>query len=185
MDLSKNKITATLVYPVRDGKVLLAKKTRKIGVGLWNGWGGEVEEGETISGCATRELYEESGLSCEEKNLEYCGVVTFHNKRSDGSDFDVVVHLFVARDWQGDLSPKDEMSEPSFWPIDNLPLDQMMISDREWINHVFEGRRIEAEVWYGPEQKSLVRPTEIKLVAPASSLQSKRGIAEATPGQLC
>ena len=45
MDLRKKKIVATLVFPVKGDEVLLVRKTKKIGVGLWNGFGGGVERG--------------------------------------------------------------------------------------------------------------------------------------------
>jgi len=37
-------------------------KKRGFGVGKWNGYGGKLEEGESIERCATRELEEECGI---------------------------------------------------------------------------------------------------------------------------
>ena len=52
----------TLVFVSRDGQVLLGLKKRGFGEGLWNGFGGKVNEGETILEGAIRELNEEALL---------------------------------------------------------------------------------------------------------------------------
>jgi 8-oxo-dGTP diphosphatase/2-hydroxy-dATP diphosphatase len=38
----------TLVFLKRNSSVLLGLKTRGLGEGLWNGFGGKVEENETV-----------------------------------------------------------------------------------------------------------------------------------------
>jgi 8-oxo-dGTP diphosphatase len=162
MDLRKKKVVATIVFPIKGSEVLLAKKTKKIGVGLWNGWGGAQEERETIRQTALREFAEESGLSANLENLEYAGKVTFHNQKADGRKFDVEVHMFLLRKWSGELKSNPEMIEPTFWPIDNLPFDQMMASDRDWLPFVMKGERIDGDVWYILDQNHLAKPSEIR-----------------------
>ncbi|KAG4305413.1 hypothetical protein PORY_000969 [Pneumocystis oryctolagi] len=48
----------TLVFPYnsKNTHVLLGLKKRGFGVGKWNGFGGKVEENESINACAAREL---------------------------------------------------------------------------------------------------------------------------------
>jgi len=144
---------------------LLAKKTRKIGIGMWNGWGGAIEGKETVRECAVRELFEESGMIAGCRDLKYHGKVVFHNKKHDGEDFDVEVHMFTLYKWAGTLKSNPEMKEPTFWPISNLPFDQMMPSDQSWVPLVVNGRFVDGEVWHGPDQKTLLRPSEIKEVS--------------------
>ncbi|MEK7596957.1 MAG: NUDIX domain-containing protein [Patescibacteria group bacterium] len=163
MDLRKKKVVATLVFPIKKDTVLLARKTRKIGVGLWNGWGGAVEEGETIRQTALREFRDESGLSAVSEDLKYSGMVIFHNQKSDGRKFDVEVHMFLLHKWSGELKVNPEMAEPTFWPIQNLPFSEMMPSDKDWLPSVLNGKCVRGEVWHGQGQKNLVRPTQMRI----------------------
>src|SRR5688572_30751046 len=50
---------ATLVFIVRDGKILLIRKKRGLGAGKITGPGGRLDAGETPLACATREMQEE------------------------------------------------------------------------------------------------------------------------------
>jgi ADP-ribose pyrophosphatase YjhB (NUDIX family) len=165
MDLRKKKVVATLLFPIRGSEVLLARKTRKIGAGLWNGWGGSIEKGETIRETAVRELRDESGLSTSLKDLEYRGKVTFHNQKSHVGKFDVEVHMFLLRRWSGIVKPNSEMKDPTFWPIQDLPFDEMMPSDKDWLPLILSGTCIEGEVWHGKSNTSLLKPTEIRFPA--------------------
>ena len=50
---------ATLVFIVKDDRVLLIRKKRGLGAGKVNGPGGRLEPGETFKACAIREVQEE------------------------------------------------------------------------------------------------------------------------------
>ncbi len=170
MDLRKKKTIATLVYPIRNGKVLLAKKTKKIGIGLWNGWGGAKEKGETIREAARREFEEESGCFAALEDFEYVGKVTFHNQKADGRKFDVEVHIFLLLTWEGEPKSCREMIEPTMFPINALPFSKMMTSDKDWLPVILSGQLIEAEVWYVLDQNHITKPTKIHKVQKLGSV---------------
>ena len=62
---------ATLVFVIKDGKILLIRKKRGLGKGKINGPGGKVDPGENAVECAARECQEELGINVS--NLECMG----------------------------------------------------------------------------------------------------------------
>jgi 8-oxo-dGTP diphosphatase len=53
--------TETLLYVVKNGRVLLIRKKRGLGAGFFNGVGGKAKPGETPEQAAVREMAEEVG----------------------------------------------------------------------------------------------------------------------------
>jgi ADP-ribose pyrophosphatase YjhB (NUDIX family) len=169
MDLSKNKIDATLIFLKRgsgsEREILLAKKVRKLVVGCPNGFGGSINKRETPRACAVRELRKESNLVAMKEDLKFVGVMTFHNQRNDGSEFSVRVFVFLLKKWRGKLKLKeDEMVDPKWYKINKLPFAKMAPADIFWVPPIFAGKKIKGEAWYGPEQKDLLCTTEIKVL---------------------
>ncbi len=171
MDLSKDKINATLVFLMRGERekqeVLLAKKVRKLVVGCPNGFGGSMNKKETPRKCAVRELQRESGFIALEKDLEFAGIMSFHNQREDFSEFTVKVYIFILRVWRGRLKlKKDEMTGPRWYKADmaSLPFRKMAPSDIFWLPLIFTGKKVVGQAWHGPDQKTLLRLPEIKVV---------------------
>ncbi|OHA79889.1 MAG: hypothetical protein A2675_01460 [Candidatus Yonathbacteria bacterium RIFCSPHIGHO2_01_FULL_51_10] len=156
MNEEKVLFNATVCYPVRDGKVLLAFKTCKIGANCWNGYGGGIEQGETVAEAALRELREESGLVAREEHLEKIAVVDFHNTKSDGSTFIVKVHFFTVSQWTGEPKETREMITPTWFEIEDLPIDTMMLADAQFVPVALKGKKVIAEAHYGPYQKELI-----------------------------
>lgn len=170
MDLRRKNLAGTLVFPVREDLVLLGLKTKKIGEGQWNGWGGGQKEGESIRQTACRELKEESGFSARLEDLEHVGKVLFHNFK-DGRYFDVEVHMFLMRVWEGGLRPNKEMANPTWWRFSELPFGEMLPSDPDWMPQVLRGEWIEGETWQewvkepdGHYKVGLTRPSVVKKV---------------------
>src|SRR5687768_6008393 len=118
----KTLLEATVCFLRKDGKVLLAKKTRGIGAGSWNGYGGRIEAGESPEQTAVRELREETqedpasygGVIAQQEDLEKIAVVDFHNSKTDGSTFVCRVHFYFVEKWEGEPEVTEEMVEPTW-----------------------------------------------------------------------
>lgn len=126
---------ATLCYIQRDQKTLMIhriKKNNDMHHGKWNGLGGKFEPGETPEECATREIFEESGLKV--KNPELKGLLTFPGFSNDE---DWYAFVFVAREFEGELidSPEGVLE----WIDDDQLLGlELWEGDRvflRWLNH--------------------------------------------------
>jgi 8-oxo-dGTP diphosphatase len=97
---------ATLCYVRREGQTLMIHRVKKAGdihEGKWNGLGGKLDPGETPEECVIREIYEESGLRVRNPQLK--GFLTFP---LFARDEDWYVFVFVARDFEGELTDSPE-----------------------------------------------------------------------------
>ncbi len=82
---------ATLMFVVKDGRVLLIHKKRGLGAGKINGPGGKRDGQETLQACAHREIYEELRITVTESH--YRGRLRF--QFIDGYALDVSVFVAV------------------------------------------------------------------------------------------
>lgn len=63
-----------VVVPISNNKVLMLKRSPKsTQPNRWNFPGGSIEDGESVPEGASRELYEETALDIEIKDMEYIG----------------------------------------------------------------------------------------------------------------
>ncbi len=158
-------VHATVCFPINDrGEFLIGRKTRVIGVGLYNGAGGGVENNESIDDATVREVREEISLKIDPHHLERRAIVYCHNYKKDGvTQFDCKLYVSVAPVWQGTPRPSDEFVDLKWVEQYDLPLAEMMAGDRDWVPQVLAGKTLGAEVWYAPGMQYLAKPTRIEL----------------------
>ncbi len=167
--MEKEKILndAVLVFLVKDGKVLLATKMKKIGKGRLNSYGGGIEKGETPLDAAIREFEEETrgqretGIILQSKDIEKMAEMSFHDNTAEGISFICKVHIFVTRQWEGEIISTEDMADPKWYEIHNLPADRMIPGDIFWMPAVLSGKKIIGKAQYGPRQEKLVGEVEI------------------------
>lgn len=135
----ESKKVLTLCMVRESQKVLLGMKKRGFGAGRWNGFGGKVEEGETIEDAAKRELKEESGLEVVEMSEK--GVLNFEFE----NDSKVLeVHIFDVLEFTGDLKETEEMS-PKWFDEKELPFDKMWTDDEYWMPLLLSGKKFKGK----------------------------------------
>jgi 8-oxo-dGTP diphosphatase len=125
------KDPATLVFVVKDGRILLIRKKRGLGAGKINGPGGRLEAGERPVDAAVREAQEE--LHITPLGLFYSG----ENRFQFVDGYSIHVHIFKADDLEGDPTETDE-AVPLWAPLDGIPYDEMWEDDRLWLPLVLE-----------------------------------------------
>jgi mutator protein MutT len=125
---------ATLLFPVVDGEVLLIRKKRGVGAGLYNGPGGKVEDGETPRECAVRETREE--VRARPVGVRKLGELDFRF----GRDPFTYVHVFRADELRGDPEETPE-ADPEWVAVEAVPYDEMWPDDRHWLPHMLAGER--------------------------------------------
>lgn len=140
--MSVNKLF-TLVFLKKNNSVLLGYKTRGLGKGLWNGFGGKVEKDETLVNCAKRELQEECNLMAN--NLTHIGVVRYDLPYENSAD---VVHIFTCTNWGGQEEPSEEMNPIQWYKFTEIPFGKMWPDSAQWYPYMLENKFFSARVTY-------------------------------------
>ena len=136
----KKILTLCIIH--QHPKILLGMKKRGHGEGKWNGFGGKVEEGETIEEATKREMKEESGVEVEEINK--LGVLDFVYQ--NGLEI-MEVHIFYAREFKGSPIESEEM-KPRWFHTDEIPYDQMWPDDKYWLPMFLDGRNFKGKFFF-------------------------------------
>lgn len=124
------KKTLTLAIIIEEDRVLLGMKKRGFGAGMWNGFGGKVEAGETIEEAAVREIEEEVGLT--PTIMEKVGLLTFTFETADSP---LEVHVFKVTAYQGKPIETEEM-RPQWFPFNAVPFESMWADDELWFPYL-------------------------------------------------
>lgn len=130
----KKKIL-TLCFVHQPPKILLGMKKRRFGAGMWNGFGGKVEDNETIEEAAKRELREESGL--EVLDIFKRGIICFE---FENDPVVLEVHIFYCNNYSGILMETEEM-KPQWFSVDEIPYDDMWTDDKLWMPLLLNGKK--------------------------------------------
>jgi len=141
-------LNATLCFPITSEQILLGKKQKRLGAGFWNGFGGRVENNETIVEAVCRESEEECGLLPKREDLEYVARVLFKYREENWN-----VHIFFAREWTGKISESDEMGDLTWFLHKDIPYSEMWPSDREWLPQVLRGEKIKGSVSFSDNKE--------------------------------
>jgi 8-oxo-dGTP diphosphatase len=131
-------LVGTLLFVVRGDKVLLIRKKRGHGAGKINGPGGKLEGGETPLECAVRETLEEVGVVALAP--QRVGLLKF----LDTVDAQWLGHVYLARDCRGEPCETEE-ARPLWFPMPDIPYDEMWEDDRIWLPRVLAGSSVNGE----------------------------------------
>ena len=155
---------AAVCFLRRGDQILLPRKMRKIGMGMRNGYGGGMDGDETPEECAARETSEEALISILPSSLKKIAILTYLNEKLDGGNFVARVHMFEVWKWEGEPTATEEMSDPVWFPVDDLPLNEMMAADRIWLPEALAGKKILAHAHYTPPQQKLMGEVRMEVV---------------------
>ncbi len=145
-------IQATLCFILHDNRVLLLKKNPDLfGAGKWNAPGGKLQPKETPEQCATREVYEETGLKVQPRRV---GTLAFfkYDKREDP---DWIAHVFLTSEFHGTIKESKE-GILRWFPVNHPPFDEMWEDDKYWYRHAVEGRNFRGDFYFKGDFEKLV-----------------------------
>jgi 8-oxo-dGTP diphosphatase/2-hydroxy-dATP diphosphatase len=149
-----DKKILTLAIPCLDGQILLGYKKRGFGAGLYNGFGGKLEVGETIVAGMLRELKEEVNLIATK--YDKLGVLNFYY-----TEREMEVHVFKVTEFLGEPSESDEMTADWYKPAE-IPMAKMWPDDELWLPLFLADRPFAGKFWFSDEEDELGRLKIIK-----------------------
>lgn len=157
------KKLSTLCMVLEENRILLGMKKRGFGEGQWNGFGGKVEEGETIEESAKRELGEEAGI--EPQTMKKVGILEF-SFQNDPKILEV--HIFRVDSFVGEPIEGEEM-RPEWFEYDQIPFDQMWPDDRFWFPYLLSHKLFKGTFLFDrpstPEYSAKIISQELSEVA--------------------
>jgi len=159
---SKPRKLMTVCIIHQHPRVLLGMKKIGFGAGRWNGFGGKVEEGETVEAAARREVKEEAGV--ELHDIDHVGIIEF-TFEDEPKTFEV--HFFRGGEFSGEPIETEEM-RPQWFELTDIPFSQMWSSDAYWLPFFLKGRKFRGKFHFDrpstPEYSAQILRKEIEEV---------------------
>lgn len=134
-------LEATLLFLIKNNRILLAMKKRGFGVNRFNGVGGKKEPGENIEQTMVRETKEEINVTPTKYN-KFAEII--FDEFYKGQPTIIKMHVFIASEWLGSPAESDEM-KPQWFDIDKIPLDKMWPDDKFWLKLVLDNKKVKAK----------------------------------------
>jgi mutator protein MutT len=141
------KIT-TLCKVYKPPKILLGLKKRGFGEGRWNGFGGKLQDGETLEENVVREMQEECGIT--PTKFEKRGVMYFEFQEIPDQVYEV--NVFAIIEYEGEPVETEEMN-PRWFNVNALPWDKMWDDDKIWYPLFLEGKKFEGNFLFDRDEK--------------------------------
>lgn len=124
ISIMQNKIKLySLLFIKKNQKLLLGLKTRNLGEGYWNGFGGKFKKSESIWECTARELKEECNLVVDLNDMNYIGALLHRNR---------LVYILTAAKYSGDIQESEEMSPIEWFSFEEIPYPNMWPDSKIW-----------------------------------------------------
>lgn len=154
----KKIIKTSLLFILKENKILLGQKKRGFGKGLYNGFGGKMQDGETIFETMRRETIEE--LSVVPISAELVGKIEF-DLYINGENANEIVHIFTCSEFEGEVTESDEM-KPIWFDLNEIPYENMFDDDLLWLPLVLKGEKVSGVVNFDKNNHTIF--SDIKVV---------------------
>lgn len=115
----RNAKPCASVLPIKDGKVLLARRANDPFKGSYDIIGGFMEADELPEQAAIREAKEETGLDIKITSL----LGTYVDRYGKDGDYTLNLH-YIGEVIGGEMKPMDDVTELEWITIENVPLDE-------------------------------------------------------------
>lgn len=163
-------IRRTLIFLRRDNEILLAMKKRGFGAGKWNGAGGKIEAGESITQALLRETREE--ISVTPMNYWQVAELDFIQDAETDNPWHLYIYAYLCDEWQGDPAESEEM-RPQWYPLDEIPYDDMWDDDRHWLPQVLAGEKVTGMFTFDADDRMISHNIMVQEFLPLEAAQEQ------------
>ncbi|MFC1612903.1 8-oxo-dGTP diphosphatase [Patescibacteria group bacterium] len=143
------KKISTLLIIHKNNQILLGMKKRGFGEGKWNGFGGKLQENESIQSAAIRETMEEANI--EPLNISKRAVFNF---MFEGDSDILEVHLFTTDQYDGEPIETEEM-RPKWFNVSDIPFSLMWPDDKHWMPLLLQGKNFQGDFYFKDDKTML------------------------------
>jgi 8-oxo-dGTP diphosphatase len=145
-------VKATLCAIIKDNRILLQKKASGLfGEGKWNGAGGKLKPKEEPYAGVIREVMEETGLLIKKPKLHGKLDHYFGDRKIPAWS----VNIFSATDFVGEPMSGEE-GELRWFPIEEIPYNEMWEDDRHWLPLLIRGEDFDGEFYFTKDASKLL-----------------------------
>jgi 8-oxo-dGTP diphosphatase/2-hydroxy-dATP diphosphatase len=146
----------TLGFILTSKEILLGMKKRGFGAEKWNGFGGKVQEGETIEQALNREFEEECKIKI--KKSKKIGEIEFEFPKKPET---LKVHVFKILEYEGEPIETEEM-KPQWFKIHKIPYESMWSDDIHWMPLFLKEKKFRGKILFDEKEqvlKSIINET--------------------------
>ena len=125
-----------ILSPDQEQVLLIHRQGRKNDqhLGKFNGLGGKMEPGESVSQCMKREIHEEAGISCTAMSLR--GTINWTDFGPQGEDW--LGFIFLIHTFSGTPNKVNAEGKLEWHPIKDLGRLPMWPGDRHFLPLIFD-----------------------------------------------
>ena len=156
---------ATLIYMIERqiNEVWMAKKTRKIGVGYYFGYGGKIEPGQTAIESIIEETREETGgIELNPQYIEAIVLIDFYKGDTKSEEPTFRVICYRIGNFEGIPISTEEMEEPDLFKVSDLTYEKMKSDkrfkpgDELFVPQIIRGEHTKGWIWFSEDSKEVL-----------------------------
>lgn len=120
-------VAAAIAVLIRGDEVLLVRRANRPDAGIWGFPGGKVDFGEAVTAASTRELFEETGVRAEARQVITALDVFDHDDRGRVCQHFVLIAV-LCRWVSGEPLAADDALEARWFPVRGLDTSGLVLS---------------------------------------------------------